>query len=133
MISLALSMLFLPLLSAVVTLFFLRKSGNIASLLSVCTAGGILVLALALIFNFDEDVMAWDTTWFTMGGWELRFGVLIDGPARLLLFVVAFVGFLIHIFSLGYMENDPARPRYFGDFPYSCFRCLASPWRIISL
>ena len=124
MISLALSMLFLPLLSAVVTLFFLRKSGNIASLLSVCTAGGILVLALALIFNFDEDVMAWDTTWFTMGGWELRFGVLIDGPARLLLFVVAFVGFLIHIFSLGYMENDPARPRYFGGLSIFMFSML---------
>ena len=124
MIGLALSMLFLPLLSAVVTLFFLRKSGNIASLLSVCTAGGILVLALALIFNFDEDVMAWDTTWFTMGGWELRFGVLIDGPARLLLFVVAFVGFLIHIFSLGYMENDPARPRYFGGLSIFMFSML---------
>ena len=68
--------------------------------------------------------MAWDTTWFTMGGWELRFGVLIDGPARLLLFVVAFVGFLIHIFSLGYMENDPARPRYFGGLSIFMFSML---------
>ncbi len=124
MISLALSMLFLPLLSAMITLFFLRKSGNIASLLSVCTAGGILVLALGLIFNFDEDVMAWDATWFSMGGWELRFGFLIDAPARLLLFVVAFVGFLIHIFSLGYMENDPARPRYFGGLSIFMFSML---------
>ena len=124
MVVLALSMLFLPLLSALVTLFFLRKKGNIASLLSVSTAGGILVLALGLIFNFEDDVMSWDATWFSMGGWELRFGFLIDGPARLLLFVVAFIGFLIHLFSLGYMEKDPARPRYFGGLSIFMFSML---------
>ena len=49
MITIALSLLFLPLLSAVVTLFFLRKKGNEASLLSVFTSGGILVLSVLLI------------------------------------------------------------------------------------
>ena len=117
-------MLFLPLLSATVTLFFLRQNGNIASLLSICTAGGILILALGLIFFADGDILAWDTLWFSIGGWELRFGFLIDAPARLLLFVVAFVGFLIHIFSLGYMENDPARPRYFGGLSIFMFSML---------
>ncbi len=124
MINYALSMLFLPLLSAMVTLFFLRKNGNLASLLSVFTAGGILVLALLVIFGNEEDVLAWDTSWFSMAGWELRFGFLIDAPARLLLFVVAFVGFLIHVFSLGYMENDHARPRYFGGLSLFMFSML---------
>ncbi len=124
MISLALSMLFLPLLSALVTLLFLRKNGNLASLLSVCTSAGILILALSLIFGFEEDVQAWDTTWFAMGGWELRFGFLIDAPARLLLFIVAFVGFLIHLFSLGYMAHDSARPRYFGGLSIFMFSML---------
>jgi len=124
MISLALSMLFLPLLSALVTLLFLRKNGNLASLLSVCTSAGILILALSLIFGFEEDVQTWDTTWFAMGGWELRFGFLIDAPARLLLFIVAFVGFLIHLFSLGYMAHDSARPRYFGGLSIFMFSML---------
>ena len=124
MISIALSMLFLPLLSAAVTLLFLRKNGNLASLLSVSTAGGILVLALGLIFSDNPTPLAWDTTWFAMGGWELRFGFLIDAPAKLLLFIVAFVGFLIHIFSLGYMADDPARPRYFGGLSIFMFSML---------
>ena len=68
MISIALSMLFLPLLSAAVTLLFLRKNGNLASLLSVSTAGGILVLALVLIFSDNPVPLAWDTSWFAMGG-----------------------------------------------------------------
>ena len=124
MISIALSMLFLPLLSAAVTLLLLRKNGNLASLLSVSTAGGILVLALVLIFSDNPTPLAWDTTWFAMGGWELRFGFLIDAPAKLLLFIVAFVGFLIHIFSLGYMADDPARPRYFGGLSIFMFSML---------
>ena len=32
-------------------------------------------------------------------------------------------GFLIHVFSLGYMADDEAKARYFGGFPFSCSRC----------
>jgi len=124
MVNFALSLLFLPLLSAAVTLIFLRKNGNLASLLSVSTAGGILVLALGLIFSGNEEPLIWDTTWFAMGGWELRFGFFIDAPARLLLFIVAFVGFLIHVFSLGYMADDPAKSRYFGGLSIFMFSML---------
>ena len=68
MISYVLSLLFLPLLSAAVTLLFLRNKGNLASLLSVSTAGGILVLAMIVIFASGEDLLSWDTTWFFDGG-----------------------------------------------------------------
>jgi len=117
----AFSILLLPLLSALITLLFLRKSGNIASLLSVATSGGILVFALYLIFNGENEVFTWQTTWMKMAGWELNFGFLIDAPARLLLFVVSFVGFLIHVFSLGYMADDEAKSRYFGGLSIFMF------------
>ena len=42
----AFSVLLLPLLSACVTLLFPRKQGNVAALLSVATAGGILAFSL---------------------------------------------------------------------------------------
>lgn len=120
----AFSILLLPLLSAFTTLIFLRKSGNIASLLSVATSGGILVFALYLIFNDAGEVYSWQATWMKMSGWELRFGFLIDGPARLLLFVVSFVGFLIHVFSLGYMADDEAKARYFGGLSIFMFSMI---------
>ena len=118
----ALTVLLLPFLSALVTLLFLRKHGNIASLLSVATAGGILVLSLFLIFS--ESVPLKPYTWISLPGWELKFGFLIDAPARLLLFVVSFVGFLIHIFSLGYMADDNAKARYFGGLSIFMFSML---------
>ena len=124
MINLALSLLFLPFVSALVILLFLRSKGNLASLVSVFTAAGILFLSLLLLFKTQESSLVWDTAWFTMGSWELRFGVLLDDPARLLLFIVAFVGLLIHIFSLGYMESDPARPRYFGGLSIFMFSMI---------
>jgi len=124
MINLALSLLFLPFVSALVILLFLRAKGNLASLVSVFTAAGILILSLLLLFNSQESSLVWNTAWFTMGSWELRFGILLDDPARLLLFIVSFVGLLIHIFSLGYMERDPARPRYFGGLSIFMFSMI---------
>ena len=120
----ALSVLLLPFLSALVTLLFLRKHGNIASLLSVATAGGILALSLFLIFASQGEPFSWSVTWIKLSGWELEFGFLIDAPARLLLFVVSFVGFLIHIFSLGYMADDEAKARYFGGLSIFMFSML---------
>jgi len=120
----ALSVLLLPFLSALVTLLFLRKHGNIASLLSVATAGGILTLSLFLIFGGQGETFSWSVTWIKLSGWELEFGFLIDAPARLLLFVVSFVGFLIHIFSLGYMADDDAKARYFGGLSIFMFSML---------
>ena len=118
------SLLLLPLLSALVTLLFFRKLGNIASLLSVATSGGILVFSLFLIFNGENEVFSWQTTWLRMSNWELGFGFLIDAQARLLLFVVSFVGFLIHIFSLGYMADDGAKARYFGGLSVFMFSMI---------
>ena len=122
--SVILSVLLLPLLSSVVTLLFLRKNGNVASLLSVATSGGILVFSLYIIFQTGDTVFAWEMTWLKLAGWELKFGFLIDGAARLLLFVVSFIGFLIHIFSLGYMHDDKAKPRYFGGLSIFMFSML---------
>jgi NADH-quinone oxidoreductase subunit L len=120
----AFSLLLLPLLSALVTLLFFRNSGNIASLLSVATSGGILVFSLFLIFQGENEAFVWQGTWMKLANWELKFGFLIDAPARLLLFVVSFVGFLIHIFSLGYMADDDAKARYFGGLSLFMFSMI---------
>ena len=122
--TIAFSLLLLPLLSALVTLLFFRNSGNIASLLSVATSGGILVFSLFLIFQGENESFVWQGTWLKLANWELNFGFLINAPARLLLFVVSFVGFLIHIFSLGYMSDDDAKARYFGGLSLFMFSMI---------
>jgi hypothetical protein len=61
--TIAFSLLLLPLLSALVTLLFFRNSGNIASLLSVATSGGIFVFSLFLIFQGENESFVWQGTW----------------------------------------------------------------------
>ena len=123
-VTIAFSLLLLPFLSSLITLLFLRRLGNIASLLSVATSGGILVLSLFLIFQGASETFAWQGTWIKLADWELKFGFLIDAPARLLLFVVSFIGFLIHIFSLGYMADDKSKSRYFGGLSVFMFSMI---------
>ena len=41
-----------------------------------------------------------------------------------MLFVVAFVGFWIHVFSLGYMNDDESKARYFGGLSIFMFSML---------
>jgi NADH-quinone oxidoreductase subunit L len=44
----------------------------------------------------------------------LTLGVLIDGPAAIMLFVVTLVSLLVHIYSIGYLHGDPRYKRYYA-------------------
>ena len=52
--------------------------------------------------------------WFQVGDLAMTLGVLIDGPAVTLLFVVTLVSFLVQLYSLGYMHGDPRFKRYYA-------------------
>jgi NADH-quinone oxidoreductase subunit L len=51
-------------------------------------------------------------------------GFKFDDLAAVMLFVVSFVGFFIHLFSTGYMRDDAARARYFGGLSIFMFAML---------
>ena len=120
--ALTLALLLLPLLTAAVIALFLRRKGEIAALLSVGTAGAIVALASLLIFR--SETVTDSAKWLTLGPLTISFGFLVDDLAKLMLFVVAFVGFLIHVFSLGYMRDDDAQARFFGGLSIFMFSML---------
>jgi NADH-quinone oxidoreductase subunit L len=53
-------------------------------------------------------------TWFQAGGLHVGFDLLYDPLSALFLLLITGVGSLIHIYSIGYMEHDPRRRRFFG-------------------
>jgi NADH-quinone oxidoreductase subunit L len=53
-------------------------------------------------------------TWFQVGGLHVGFDLLYDPLSALFLLLITGVGSLIHIYSIGYMEHDARRPRFFG-------------------
>ncbi|MDP1578634.1 MAG: NADH-quinone oxidoreductase subunit L [Candidatus Didemnitutus sp.] len=118
----ALLLLFTPLASATVIALFLRRQGALSSWISTGAAAVVAALSLQLVFT-GTDVNA-STVWLSFGSFSLSLGFKIDALARLMLFVVGFVGFLIHVFSLGYMHDDAARARFFGGLSIFMFSML---------
>ena len=58
-----------------------------------------------------SDITLW--TWITAGSFHVQFGLLFDPLSAVMLMVVTGVGFLIHVYSIGYMEDDPGYWRFF--------------------
>lgn len=118
----AYALLAFPLISATAIAFGMRRNGALASGISTGAAALILATALHIIFRFDE--IKYSASWIEIGPLSLNFGFLIDDLAKLMLFVVAFVGFLVHVFSLGYMKEDPNKARFFGGLSIFMFSML---------
>jgi NADH-quinone oxidoreductase subunit L len=108
----------LPLASFVIALFagqYMPKRGAFAGILAT---GGSLVLSIWMALS----VAAGNTynqvlyTFAAADGIDLHLGVLIDPLAALMLLIVSLVAFLVHVFSLGYMnaEGEPGLPRYYA-------------------
>lgn len=116
--------LLVPLVSAATIALFLRKLDNIAAMVSVGAAGVAAITGLIAAYTIGHEPLAASVSWLELGSFDLRFGFLFDGLASLMLVVVVFVGFLIHVFSLGYMAEDGGKARYFGGLSIFMFSML---------
>jgi len=122
MLNHAILILLLPLASAALIALFLRKQGAIASWISTATAGAIATISIILLAHgerFEAQV-----EWLRFGDFAVSLGIKYDDLAALMLFIVGFVGFLIHVFSLGYMHDDKARARFFGGLSIFMFSMI---------
>jgi NADH-quinone oxidoreductase subunit L len=84
---------------------------------------GVLGAAFLLVLvNFvrmlgagaHEPVVVEYWTWMVTGTFEVQAALQIDTLSIVMMMVVTGVGFLIHVFSVGYMKDDPGYPRYFA-------------------
>lgn len=115
------SLLILPLLSAGIITLFLRKSGKIATGISVLSAGACAGIALLILVGLKPEGLHASYEWFSMGGLRVEFGFLLNSTSAVLIFVVTFVGFLIHLFSIEYSEHDESRGRFFAGLSIFMF------------
>ena len=121
-VSLALLILAVPLVSVGLIALFFPKRGGPASVISTGAAGLILVAAFFLVFG--GETFAVEGTWLAIGDYSLAFGILYNDLTALMLFVVAVIGFFVHLFSLKYMENDPGKARFFAGLSLFMFSML---------
>ncbi|NLH75273.1 MAG: NADH-quinone oxidoreductase subunit L [Verrucomicrobia bacterium] len=117
--------LLLPLISAAgITLFGLRRP-RLAGVLSVGAAAGVAVLSL-LVFTGTPFGEWWECSaeWLSVGELNVPVALRFDPLSLTMGLIVAWVSFVIHVYSLGYMRGDRGFGRYFAGLSLFLFSML---------
>jgi NADH-quinone oxidoreductase subunit L len=105
----------LPLVGVVVNGIFGRWTRERAHILGVGTTGLSCLIAFGIFLQAAGGAtLNWDVyTWIPAGEFQATVGFLVDPLSAVMMLVVTFVGFLIHVYSIGYMHGDPGYARFF--------------------
>jgi len=106
----------IPLCAAVFNLFWGRAWGNkTAGALACAAVGASFAIALYLFWQLPPTGILRDPvyTWLESGSFKVNVSFQVDALAAVMLLIVTGVGFLIHIYSLGYMAHDDGFSRFF--------------------
>ncbi len=93
------------------------------------TIGGVAIAFIASVMIF-KDVQAGHTfngpvyTWLTSGDYKFEVGFLIDTLTTTMMLVVTFVSLMVHIYTIGYMHEDPGYNRFFSYISLFTFSML---------
>jgi len=63
-------------------------------------------------------------TWMTLGSLKMEVGFLVDGLTAMMMCVVTFVSLMVHIYTIGYMEEDAGYNRFFAYISLFTFSML---------
>ncbi len=106
---------FFPLVGALVNALFGRRTGHLAHWVAV-PALGLGFVTSCLVFArvlHGETYVGQLFSWINAGAFTTAVAVQVDQLTAIMLLVVTGVGFLIHLYSAGYMHDDPSFARFF--------------------
>jgi len=105
----------LPLVGVAINGIFGRWTRDRAHLLGVGTTGLSCLIALGIFLRtLGGETLNWDVySWVAVGEFHATVGFQVDPLSAVMMVVVTFVGFLIHVYSVGYMHGDAGYARFF--------------------
>ena len=118
--------------SALAGIFGTRLGGNwigrtlshSLTILGVLTAFVLSAMTLQSVVvdgaRFNETLY----TWMVVGGLKMEVGFLIDGLTAMMMCVVTFVSLMVHLYTIGYMEEDDGYNRFFAYISLFTFSML---------
>ena len=116
-----------PLLGAAIAGLFCRVIPRWVAHTAAIAGVAIAFVASLLIF---QDVSAGNTfngtvyQWLTSGDYTFEVGFLIDQLTVVMMLVVTFVSLMVHIYTIGYMQDDPGYNRFFSYIALFTFSML---------
>ncbi len=124
------AIVFFPLLGFLIAGLFGRQLGArpselvTTSLLFISAALSWVVFAEVALGTAPASVSVLGD-WFTSGSLKADWSLRIDSLTAVMLVVVTTVSALVHLYSIGYMAEDPSRPRFFAFLSLFTFAMLA--------
>ena len=106
-----------PLLGAAINICFnMRLSRRFAGFLACATVGLSFLVSLQIFFLLSPAAVFHDTifTWIDVEPFQASLSLQADALTAVMLLVITGIGFLIHVYSLGYMDHDEGMVRYFA-------------------
>ncbi len=117
-----------PLAGAVIAGFFGkavgRRGAHTATILGVLAS---FILSAMVLKSVVLDGAGFNGTvyeWMVIGGLKMEVGFLIDGLSAMMMAVVTFVSLMVHIYTIGYMADDPGYQRFFSYISLFTFSML---------
>ncbi|MDH3444395.1 MAG: NADH-quinone oxidoreductase subunit L, partial [Deltaproteobacteria bacterium] len=106
----------IPLGATVFNVFFGSKVGKTGAGVLACLAvGASFAIALYVFLLMPANGVFKDAlyTWIESGAFQVKLSFQVDALTAVMLLVVTGIGFLIHVYSLGYMGHDEDGARFF--------------------
>ena len=120
--------LFLPLVGSIVSGFFGKLIGDkIIQILTSFFVSISSILSLIIFFkviNYGYVNNLIISTWINSGSLNANWTINIDALSSVMLVVVTLVSALVHIYSIGYMSNDPHKSRFMSYLSLFTFAML---------
>jgi NADH-quinone oxidoreductase subunit L len=122
------AIVFLPIIASAIAGLGGRFIGARAS--ELVTTGALLVAAALSIYTFYDVTMLGHggivtlATWIASGDLQVNWAIRVDSLTAVMLVVVTGVSSLVHLYSIGYMHEDPHRPRFFSYLSLFTFAML---------
>ena len=118
-----------PLVAAIVAGLFGRQIGRAGShWITIVAVGASFLMSLLVLKNLYLDGGAADNyslyTWAVSDGLRIEVGFLVDRLTALMMVVVTFVSLMVHIYTIGYMHDDPGYQRFFSYISLFTFSML---------
>jgi len=117
----------LPLIAAAIVGLFGRKLPRAAAHWLTISAVGVAFVLSAYVLNATLGGYAFNGnlyTWLTSGDIQFNVGFLIDNLTAMMMVVVTFVSLMVHIYTIGYMAEDPGYNRFFSYISLFTFSML---------
>ena len=123
-----------PLIGSVIAgVFNAYISRAVAHTVTIAGVGLSFILALVVFRNFAfGDAAIYNETvytWLVSDGFKFEIGFMVDNLTSMMLVVVSFVSLMVHLYTIGYMQEDPGYKRFFSYislFTFSMYMLVMS-------